>query len=306
MSDNIALVTGAFGFIGRNVAHSLSSHGWKVIGMGHGTWSRQEWQTWGIEEWHTCDITTESLLTYANDPDLIIHCAGSGSVGFSMTHPLQDYQRTAQTMLSVLEFVRLYSPKARLVYPSSVAVYGVVKSLPISESVPLNPVSPYGFHKMIAENLCSSYARNFNIAATIVRLFSVYGRHLRKQLLWDACTKISHGDYTFFGNGRERRDWLHIGDAVELLLLAGNHTSYEPTVINGASGVGVTVREILEEIFSGFELNNGPEFSAEARPGDPPEYIADITQLNAWGWIPKIHWKSGVRDYVRWFREGAN
>jgi UDP-glucose 4-epimerase len=223
-----------------------------------------------------------------------------------MTHPLQDYQRTVQTTLEVLEFIRLYSPKSRLVYPSSVAVYGMAEKLPISETAPLNPVSPYGFHKKIAEDLCCSYARNFGSAAAIVRLFSVYGRHLRKQLLWDACTKIGRNDYSFFGSGLEKRDWLHIDDAADLLVLAGSHASSQPAIVNGASGVGVTVHEVLSEVFSGFELREGPRFSAQLRPGDPPEYVADIERARAWGWAPRIFWKDGIRDYVRWFREGAD
>jgi UDP-glucose 4-epimerase len=305
LRNRIALVTGAFGFIGRNVARVLASRGWKVIGLGHGVWSRQEWQAWGIEEWHTCDVTIDSLLTYANDPDILVHCAGSGSVGFSMTHPLQDYQRTVQTTLNVLEFMRLHSPKIRFVYPSSVAVYGNAESLPITEITPLNPVSPYGFHKKIAEDLCISYARNFGAAIAIVRLFSVYGRHLRKQLLWDACTKISRGDYTFFGSGLEKRDWLHINDAAELLLHSYDYASQKPAICNGASGVGVTVRDLLGEVFSCFGLDDEPRFSASLREGDPPKYVGNNEKARSWGWQPKTDWKEGVRDYVQWFMEGA-
>ena len=86
MAEKKVIVTGAFGFIGRSVARHLAKLGWEVVGLGHGKWSRQEWETWGLTEWHTCDITLNSLLSYADTPDLIVHCAGSGSVNFSMTH----------------------------------------------------------------------------------------------------------------------------------------------------------------------------------------------------------------------------
>ena len=165
------------------------------------------------------------MITYAGEPDVIVHCAGSGSVGFSMTHPYQDFQRTVATTLAVLEYARLYAPRARVAYPSSAGVYGEVQKLPIAETDPLSPASPYGVHKRFAEELCASYAQHFGIAVAVVRLFSVYGAGLRKQLLWDASQKIMRGENRFFGTGEEIRDWLHVEDAASLLIAAAGHAS---------------------------------------------------------------------------------
>ena len=301
-----ALVTGAYGFIGRNVAKHFANAGWVVVGMGHGSWAREEWRQWGISEWHTSDITSDALLTYARSPEVIVHCAGSGSVGFSMTHPHQDFQRTVATTIAVLEFVRLHVPQARVVYPSSAGVYGVAASLPIMESAPLLPVSPYGMHKKIAEEICHSYAKNFGVASVIVRLFSVYGVGLRKQLLWDACMKICNGENTFFGSGLETRDWLHISDAVKLLMVAGEYASTECVVVNGGSGQGVMVREVLSELFSVFGRSDEPIFSSLTRSGDPVNYVAETGLAKSWGWQPKMRWREGVREYAGWFESGAS
>ena len=111
-----ALVTGAHGFLGRYVARQLARDNWRVIGLGHGSWARDEWKVWGIAEWHCADIALETLLIYAGEPDVIVHCAGSGSVGFSMTHPYQDFQRTVATALAVLEYARLYVPRVRTAF----------------------------------------------------------------------------------------------------------------------------------------------------------------------------------------------
>lgn len=300
-----ALVTGAYGFIGRYVARRLTRDGWRVIGLGHGSWTREEWQKWGVAEWHSADITLETLITYASEPDVIVHCAGSGSVGFSMTHPYQDFQRTVATTLAVLEFARLYAPQARVAYPSSAGVYGVVQKLPIAETDPLSPASPYGVHKCLAEGLCESYARHFDISVAVVRLFSVYGPGLRKQLLWDASQKIMNGQNGFFGSGEEVRDWLHVEDAASLLITAADHASTGCPMVNGGSGVGVTVREVLTELFDCFERADTPNFSGAARSGDPVGYVADISRPKHWGWQPSIGWKDGLRDYVAWFRGGV-
>lgn len=300
-----ALVTGAYGFIGRHIARQLERDGWHVIGLGHGSWVRDEWRKWGVAEWRSTDITLEALITYAGEPDIIVHCAGSGSVGFSMTHPYQDFQRTVSTTLAVLEYVRLYAPLAKVSYPSSAGVYGMVKKLPITESEPLSPISPYGVHKCLAEELCASYARHFSISVAVVRLFSVYGTGLRKQLLWDASQKIMSGKNNFSGTGEEIRDWLHIEDAASLLIIAVNNASAECPVVNGGTSNGISVREILTEIFALFEHTDIPNFSGVVRSGDPAGYLADISLAKQWGWEPKIELRNGLSEYAHWFKSGV-
>jgi UDP-glucose 4-epimerase len=272
-----------------------------VIGLGHGTWARREWQEWGVSEWHTVDVTLDSLVNYAGRPQAIIHCAGSGSVTFSTTHPHQDYRRTVDTTASVLEFVRLHAPDAAVVYPSSAAVYGRAARVPISEQEPARPISPYGVHKRLAELLCAMYAEHFGVAACIVRLFSVYGNGLRKQLLWDACSRIQRGEVIFFGTGEERRDWLHVTDAAELLVQASQHASTACPVVNGGTGTGATVREVTGEILAALHRSETASFSGQQRQGDPPAYVADTQRANEWGWRPNVSWQQGVREYADWF-----
>lgn len=297
-----AVVTGAAGFIGRHVAQQLASAGWQVSGIGHGTWGGDEWRRWGLEDWRSTDVTLEALQTYAGEPDLLVHCAGSGAVGFSIGHPYHDFLRTVGTTAAVLEFVRLNAPAARIVYPSSAAVYGLVTSIPISESAPLHPVSPYGVHKRLAEDLCVSSARQFGLATAVIRFFSIYGNGLRKQLLWDACVRSrTDSGLPFHGSGSEIRDWLHVEDAARLLIAAQNYASADCPIVNGGSGIGLTVREVLGDLYHSLGLERGPRFSGLQRLGDPPGYTADIALARNWGWSPAVDWKEGICDYARWF-----
>jgi UDP-glucose 4-epimerase len=300
-----ALVSGAHGFVGRHVARHLAGCGFQVAGIGHGAWSRDQWREWGLDEWHGSEVDLDALVTYAGEPDMIVHCAGSGSVSFSIAHPYHDFQRTAQTTIAVLEYARLYAPEARIVIPSSGAVYGASARLPIPESAPPGPVSPYGMHKHFAEELCRYYASLYALRTAIVRFFSVYGVGLRKQLLWDACRKLSQSDTTFAGTGEERRDWLHVDDAVNLLYIAADHASVGCPIVNGGSGRSASVAEVLSMLKDGFPAAGAIRFSGARRKGDPVHLEADIARAQAWGWQPAMSLEQGIAQYLSWFQSGA-
>ena len=185
---------------------------------------------------------------------------------------------------------------------SSAAVYGAAVSIPTSESCALAPISPYGAHKRICEELCASYGRSFGVASVVLRLFSVYGPGLRKQLMWDACRKARAGELTFAGTGDEERDWLHVDDAASLVIAAAAQASAATPIYNGASGAGVRVRDVVGQIYR--ELGAGtPRFSGETRAGDPRRYVADVTRSRSLGWSPRVELARGISQYVAWFRE---
>jgi UDP-glucose 4-epimerase len=141
---------------------------------------------------------------------------------------------------------------------------------------------------------------------SIVRFFSVYGCGLRKQLLWDACCKFANYDTVFMGTGEEVRDWLHVEDAANLLLAATEHASAECPTVNGGSGEGVTVRDVLLHL-AGSLPQRGliPTFSGSQRTGDPSRYVADIERSKAWGWQPKRFWIEGVAEYAAWWTRNS-
>ena len=297
------LVTGAQGFIGRHVSRAAALRGDRVVGIGLGEWTEETWRNWGLSAWYELDLTVANLVRCAVAPDVVIHCAGSASVGFSVENPAQDFRSTVATTLEVLEYMRTCAPDAALVYPSSGAVYGRATILPIREDAALDPISPYGVHKKMAEDLCRSYGRSFDIRVAIVRIFSAYGLELRKQLLWEACQKASLGESRFGGTGRETRDWVHVEDVARLMLLAGDHADPSVPTVNCSAGQGVAVEDILAVLFEALGTSLKPEFSGSARLGDPDRVAGDPFRALAWGWAPQRRWQDGVREYARWYRE---
>jgi UDP-glucose 4-epimerase len=303
MKQKIALVTGVHGTIGRYVSLALAAHNWQVAGIGHGKWAAEEQTTWGLSSWVESDVSLCSLRALDFRPVLVIHCAGSGTVGASIVAPHADFQRTVETTAAALEFLRVDCPDAALVYPSSAAVYGTSNCLPLSEGLSLHPASPYGVHKKIAEELIAEHSRLFGLKTAIVRLFSIYGEGFRKQLLWDACQRILANDSVFFGTGEETRDWLHASDAAELLVKAADHASSNCPIVNGGFGESVSVRDLLTELSRLMGRDDFPRFCGTQRQGDPLHYRADLKRAMAWGWEPEVTWQAGLARYVTWFKQ---
>lgn len=301
MTGQVALVLGAAGYLGRHVSRTLAMEGRYVIGLGHGSWSRSEWSDFGISEWHACDVTLKNLLLFGNEPNEIYHCAGSGSVALSIKNPREDFERNSVTTLDILEFARRLPGGGRVIFPSTAAVYGKVDEMPIAISTNPNPVSPYGVHKHISEVLCHSYAAHFGVEVAIVRYFSIYGEGLRKQLLWDACNKLSAGDTGFFGTGLETRDWIHVSDAAALLVRAGATASSSAPIYNGGSGRSVLIRDVVEQLADMLRVSKPIQFLGTARKGDPQHYQADIAEALELGWRCQKSFDEGIKDYVLWF-----
>src|SRR6185369_12011275 len=97
------LITGASGFIGRHVARHFAADGWLVTGVGHGSWTREEWEGWGLSRWQSGNISVDLMRAVAGATNVIVHCAGSGSVGYSFGNPLEDFQRNVDTTVQALE-----------------------------------------------------------------------------------------------------------------------------------------------------------------------------------------------------------
>ena len=303
--SELVLVTGAAGFLGGHIARHLSGVGFRVSGLGHGDRSSAEWSRLGISNWSSGEISISALASQTETPDIIVHCAGGASVSASVENPDMDFRRTVDTTRDVLEYVRLHAPRARVILPSSAAIYGDVARLPISENTPPAPISPYGLHKLLSEELCQSYARQYGLKVAIVRLFSVYGPGLRKQLLWDACEKLSRGDSTFSGTGQELRDWLHVDDAVSLLAAAGEHASPCCPIVNGGSGQASTVAQVLQSLAEMFPKAAPLHFTGIARKGDPIGYEADTSRACAWNWRARVELPRGIAEYAAWYLRQA-
>jgi UDP-glucose 4-epimerase len=300
------LITGAYGFLGRNVAKEFKKNENYVAGIGHGKWDVEEYSKWGIDAWYETTITFEALLNINQKFDIIVHCGGSGAVGFSWENPYEDFQKSVQSTLSILEYIRLQNKGCKFIYPSSPAVQGNLGRIQVKENMVSTPVSPYGFHKKIAEELCLSYHHNFNIDIGIIRYFSIYGNGLQKQLLWDACKKIHQSnEVIFFGTGKETRDWIHVTDAASLLYsFSCALEGYD--VINGGSGIETPINVIIDYLCKYMDKPVTVKFNGAIKEGDPLHFWANVNKGHALGWKSNVKLEEGLKEYVNFFKSLQN
>jgi UDP-glucose 4-epimerase len=304
-------ITGANGFIGRYLARALADAGHVVHGIGHGAIPDADRMRLGLKTWLNGEIDAANLNAIASahgPPSEVFHLAGGSSVGLSIAQPFEDFSRTVISTARLLEWVRGAAPNCHIVAASSAAVYGSGHRGAISESAALAPMSPYGYHKLMMEQLCNSYAVSFGVRSTIVRLFSVYGPRVRKQLLWDFCSRLVQGEteLSLGGTGHEIRDWTDVRDVVRLLAKIGELQQVESLrIVNGGSGRGTSVIEIATMLLKHWGRDIPLRFSGAARAGDPFSLVADVTCLRQLPFDWKIPIEQGLADYVRWFKDQA-
>jgi UDP-glucose 4-epimerase len=143
----------------------------------------------------------------------------------------------------------------------------------------------------------------------IVRLFSVYGPELRKQLLWETCSRLSQNVPTLVlgGTGNEVRDWTDVRDVVRLLARLGD-LSFDDRcqILNGGSGVGMRVADVANMLVKTFGCETSITYSGVARRGDPYRLLADDSGLRRIGFEWRIPMDRGIADYVAWFKGTAH
>ncbi len=301
-------ITGGKGFIGRHLGRLVSGEGTQVCGIGHGAWAAEEAGKWGYANWYNGEIESVSLSRLAQIsglPDTVYHLAGGSSVGASFQDPCADFCGSVASTSRLLEWLRLNASDARIVSASSAAVYGVASMGPIQESTAIVPYSPYGVHKAMMESLCRSYAENFGMRVAIVRMFSVYGAGLEKQLVWELCGKLAvagNGQAVLSGTGCELRDWLHVSDAADLLRLARALCDRRCPAINGGTGIATSIREVAGLVCKEWGGGAVVEFSGIARAGDPPCLVADCAKVIQSGFQPGVMLAEGIREAVGWYK----
>ena len=297
------LVTGVGGFLGGALARHWSTSSHDVLGLT----TRPVVSTSFIQE--TSDYSLGALCQTLRNfaPDILVHAAGRASVPISIADPKSDFDAGPALVANVLEALRRESAQTKLLFLSSAAIYGQPEILPVPESAPSRPLSPYGYHKRIAELLCTEYRALYGLPCATVRIFSAYGPGLRRQVFWDLCRKFSsHAkNVRLQGTGEESRDFVNVRDiarAIDLVISKGN---FDDGCYNLASGVETTIREVAAKVSATLGSSYCVPFDGRIPKGNPARWQADLRRLSALGFVPEIALDEGIREYAEWFRRMA-
>jgi len=235
--------------------------------------------------------------------DVCINCSGSASVSKSFSDPDQDFRLNVDNTQLILEAARREAPRCRIVNISSAAVYGQpVKAKPLREYDETKPISPYGFHKLVAEKLCEEYSTIFSIPTSTVRVFSAFGPGLRKQIFWDLYQRFRDNPeiVTLFGTGEEKRDFIYISDVAAAIEAVIENANSRHEVFNVASGQSVSIRVVAETFAHVRGFRGQIRFSGEVREGDPTSWYADVSRLHSLGFKVKNTLWEGLSRYSAW------
>lgn len=286
------LIIGVNGFIGNHLASKLIDF-YNITGVSSHRHALVPTILVDKYNWNPSDCFKSQKF------DFCINAGGSSSVGWSIEHPEKDYLlnvvNTEKLVAAIIEF----NPTCKLVQLSSAAVYGNPEKLPVSESHSLNPISPYGRHKLQSEQLISySSVQSINL-----RIFSAYGPGLKKQLFWDILEKARKNNcINLFGTGRETRDFIYIDDLVAAVSLLMAKSNFDGSAINIASGKSIPISEAATSLINSYNQSLTLKFNNAQKEGDPLHWEANIDKLKAYGFTAEFSIQNGLKKYADWYR----
>lgn len=236
--------------------------------------------------------------------DVCINASGAGSVPYSIERPDEDYRLNSKNVFDILNSISQFNSQCRFLNFSSAAVYGNPESLPVNEKSRTKPLSPYGFHKLISEQICAEFYHLKKIRTCSVRVFSAYGEGLKKQLFWDIYQKAKTGNpVELFGSGTETRDFVHISDLLVALDCILDKGSFNADIINVASGEATAIETAAQIFMDALGSKSGLKFNNKGKEGDPKHMLADISKVKSYGYSPSMDIHKGLSLYAGWIRK---
>jgi dTDP-glucose 4,6-dehydratase/UDP-glucose 4-epimerase len=291
------LIIGSMGFIGQHLFRYFSEKGNEVWG------ADVVYDYINKDRFFLIDASNSDYnsVFQSSEYNLCVNCSGAANVPESLKNPLHDYTLNTINVFSILEAISKFQPACKFINLSSAAVYGNPKHLPVKEDSIPDPLSPYGFHKLQAEQICKEFYDFYNINTCSLRIFSVYGPGLKKQLFWDLYSKAKSGvPFSLFGTGDESRDYIYILDLVRVIEMIAQHSAFNADIINVANGVEILIKDVVSIFFGLFDHEIRYSFSGETREGDPVNWMADITKLVSYGYQPAFTIERGLENYYKW------
>lgn len=316
MSKTI-LVTGGAGFIGSNfVRYILENYTtYKVIVLDALTYAANRdnlpeeiTNSSRFSFWYGNVRNPEIVNTLVTQADVVVHMAAETHVARSIYDNYVFFETDVLGTQVVANAVLKNNHVERLIHVSTSEVYGTALEVPMTEEHPLNPASPYAAAKAGADRLVYSYWATYDIPAIIVRPFNNYGpyQHLEKVIPRFITSAVLNEPLTVHGDGKSRRDWLHVQDHCEALdkVIHADLEKVKGRVINLGTGIDIDVITIAEMVLKKVKKSKALIAHIGDRPGQVSRHIAccDVA-YKLLDWKATTDFELGLEQTISWYLE---
>lgn len=287
------VITGAAGFVGRNLLESLKPSEFDIVPC-------------DIVDYRDTpipiiklDITdAETVKEVIKDSDIIIHLAAH-QLASSFSEVLQNARINIIGTLNLLEAARQYDLK-KFIFASASSIIGVVRYNPVDEKHQCTPKTPYGVAKLTSEHYLRIYQENYGLDYLIFRFFNIYGPHQTTGLIPTIYKRlISNSPIDVYGNGDQVRDYVYIEDVIPIFHKSITR-NIKNSIVNIGTGIGTTVLEIIN--MAAEILTVKPQLNFKpAREGEIDNFVANVDLLQTlFGSVPSTPPKDGLEKTFDW------
>lgn len=315
-SGKKVLITGGLGMIGSSVAHVLHEFGAEVVLFDSVS------DVYGANMFNVNSIKDDVEIIVGDirdnckvqevirDKDYIFNFAAQVCHNDSIEDPFYDAEVNYFGHLNVLENVRKFNPAAVVVHSGSRLQYGKIEAIPVAESHPLRPETPYALNKTAAENMYRFYNSVHGIKTIMLRIANPYGprgqmKHSKYCIVnWFIRQAMENKDITIFGDGAQVRDYIFIDDLVRGIISLCLKPEAAGNIFNIGSGHGSEFRKMVEYVVDAVgsgSIKNvpWPDSYINVETGD---YVSDISKIRQTiDWNPDISLRDGVIKTVEYY-----
>jgi nucleoside-diphosphate-sugar epimerase len=304
------LVTGGAGFIGSNLIEELVKQRSRIKVIDNfSTGKRENLEPFRphleFEEVDICNLS--ELKEVVAGTDYILHQAAIPSVPKSIIDPIASHNSDLTGTLHVLWAAKQAGMK-RVVYAASSSAYGNSPELPKEESMPANPISPYGLMKYVGEEYCRLFTSLYGLETVSLRYFNVFGPRQDPTSQYSGVlsrfiTAMLRGERpVIFGDGEQSRDFTYVSNVAQANLLACHSPNSSGKVYNIACGTRVSLNEVVRTLNRILGTDLKPIYQPP-RAGDIKHSTADITRARTdLGYIPTVGFEEGLVKTVDWYK----